>query len=675
MDARRRRFLQISAVTAAVLANESILFAQTTNLQEHIQTYNTYKTKLRFIRGDLDKKGRYKDYDIWVNNSIVTRENLNSNYLQVNLNQPDYKPRGETTASGHSACMYAQDRLMYPMKRVGERGEGKWEQLDWESATMEIAQNIWDLMIDSNKGANSILLQIGKSLWGESKKASAIRFANLLGIALKEETTQNEIVKLSQLYKSDLVIFWGYNPMESNIPEAHFIQECRYKGTKVITITPEYNQTAKCSDLWIPIKSGSDDVLVMNLIYEVLDNSWQKTKITQFNKNDLKEYISKKTEKITQINPSIIKNLAKDLANSKNPKIIFGNGYKTRQNIKYLKSLLGIVDAKQKQENIFEFLSDFDGKYKAREKDEVVKDMVIITASSIFNKQPKEFKATFLQKTKFIVCIDTKVSESVLYSDIALPAKWIYESWDIYKSQNKIDKLLISKPPIELETIGASKDEWSIFTQIAEKLEYISNKEKNIELSKIEDEIKYTTSGFHDLSTVYQEYINKKDVLNPLGTDEFAYNLIRKKIVENETVNMQKMDAQTKNNQNIEILPSLEPKVSKFPYSFIIKKSKWNKNTNYSTSTMLLRLQRGEPVVFINTITAKTKNIADAEEIRIYNDVGEFFAMAKISSSVPPDCVMIQDGWEYFMFKDRLGYSEILGKNRKNYLNIERSST
>ncbi|NOX14784.1 MAG: molybdopterin-dependent oxidoreductase, partial [Epsilonproteobacteria bacterium] len=498
------------------------------------------------------------------------------------------------------------------------------------------------------------------------------RFANLLGANLKKESELNDKVDLSKLDKFDLVIFWGYNPMETNIKDAHYIQESRYEGVKFITLTPEYNQTARCSDLWIPIKSGSDDLVVMNLIYEIINNSAQKNLVTKYNKSDFSEYAPEKTEKITKINPHVIKQLAKQLAKSKNPKIICGNGYKSQENLNYLRSILGMNLKNVEKVNKFAFLSDFNGRYKAREDDGLPKEMVIATASSLFNKKPKEFKDTFLQEVKFIVCIDTKASESAIYADIVLPATGIYESWDIYNFSTKKEKLLISKPPFGLKNIGESKDEWSIFAQIAQKLEFIANKPENMLSNKIEDDTQYTASGYHDLSTFYQEYVNQNDVLNQMGTDELAYNIVRKRLNNDAINSTYKTNIQDNVVQEIENLPSTQEETSSYMYDFIFKKTKWNKNRNYSTSTLLLRLQRGEPIVIMNNVTAKKNGLMDAKKVMISNENGEFISRLKTSSSVPFDAVIMNDGWENFMFQDRLGYSEILSDKTKISVNIKR---
>jgi complex iron-sulfur molybdoenzyme family reductase subunit alpha len=74
----------------------------------------------------------------------------------------------------------------------------------------------------------------------------------------------------------------------------------------------------------------------------------------------------------------------------------------------------------------------------------------------------------------------------------------------------------------------------------------------------------------------------------------------------------------------------------------------------------LLRLQRGVPAIQVNRVTAEAKGIKDGDTIRVYNHQGEFFAMAKVSSSCPPDGLVLEDGWEPFMYLQNKGHNEVV---------------
>jgi complex iron-sulfur molybdoenzyme family reductase subunit alpha len=64
----------------------------------------------------------------------------------------------------------------------------------------------------------------------------------------------------------------------------------------------------------------------------------------------------------------------------------------------------------------------------------------------------------------------------------------------------------------------------------------------------------------------------------------------------------------------------------------------------------LLRLQRGVPAIQVNRVVAATKGISDGDTIRVFNHQGEFYAMAKLSSSAPADGLIMEHGWEPYMY-------------------------
>jgi nitrate reductase alpha subunit len=66
---------------------------------------------------------------------------------------------------------------------------------------------------------------------------------------------------------------------------------------------------------------------------------------------------------------------------------------------------------------------------------------------------------------------------------------------------------------------------------------------------------------------------------------------------------------------------------------------------------MMLRLQRGEPVVFVNDADARARGIADHDLVRVWNDLGNFVARAKLASSIRPAQLHIYHAWEPFQFR------------------------
>jgi anaerobic selenocysteine-containing dehydrogenase len=75
---------------------------------------------------------------VFVKNGIVWREEQQGQYGRSG-DSPDYGPRGCQKGLRHSKYMYGKQRVLYPMKRIGKRGEGRWQRIGWDQAMAEIA--------------------------------------------------------------------------------------------------------------------------------------------------------------------------------------------------------------------------------------------------------------------------------------------------------------------------------------------------------------------------------------------------------------------------------------------------------------------------------------------------------------------------------------------------------
>ncbi|EDP73999.1 molybdopterin dinucleotide binding domain-containing protein, partial [Hydrogenivirga sp. 128-5-R1-1] len=99
----------------------------------------------------------------------------------------------------------------------------------------------------------------------------------------------------------------------------------------------------------------------------------------------------------------------------------------------------------------------------------------------------------------------------------------------------------------------------------------------------------------------------------------------------------------------------------RFPFVLMTPHARWSIHSTYKTSTLLLRLQRGKPYVMINPEVAKKKGIKDGDEVRIFNDLGDFYAMAKLHPSSPKDAIVMEHGWEPLMFKFNRNHNAVVG--------------
>ena len=83
-------------------------------------------------------------WDVYVKDGLVWREEQAADYAPVRKDTPDFNPRGCQKGACYSQRMYDPTRVKYPLKRVGERGSGKWQRISWEQALNEIADQLID---------------------------------------------------------------------------------------------------------------------------------------------------------------------------------------------------------------------------------------------------------------------------------------------------------------------------------------------------------------------------------------------------------------------------------------------------------------------------------------------------------------------------------------------------
>ena len=223
-------------------------------------------------------------WEVWIDASgRVTRENQSASYPALAPNIPDPNPRGCNKGVQHSQVLYEADRLLYPMKRVGERGQGKWQRISWDEAIATVAGRLYETM--RVKGPAGNYVHMGSGMLTEARAASVKRLGTLLGAVRPYIASYvgdmfpgvsvvygegNLGCTYDFLYGANVSLFWGCNPNTSRIPDAHYLWEGKYNGAKVIVVSPEFNSTAVHADLWVPVKPGYDGHLALSIVHRLV---------------------------------------------------------------------------------------------------------------------------------------------------------------------------------------------------------------------------------------------------------------------------------------------------------------------------------------------------------------------------------------------------------------------
>ncbi|QKF07834.1 molybdopterin-dependent oxidoreductase [Berryella wangjianweii] len=182
--------------------------------------------------------------------------------------------------------VYATDRLQTPLKRVGERGEGKFVSISWDEAIKTVA----DAIKESQRryGPQSVFIR-------KSTEASVAHGVEWLPSLLHAETGGNwgldrghtnglvpavgpgahiygRSIKEWPLAKT--IIMDGHNLCESGMTYAKYMFAAQEAGAKVIVIDPRFSPTASKADQWIAVKPGTDPALMLGLVGTLLENDW-----------------------------------------------------------------------------------------------------------------------------------------------------------------------------------------------------------------------------------------------------------------------------------------------------------------------------------------------------------------------------------------------------------------
>ena len=193
-------------------------------------------------------------WNVFVKDGIVWKEEQNAIYDRPRTDVPDMNPRGCQKGACYSDLQISQSRLQYPLKRAGERGEGKWQRISWEQAFDEIADKLIDAAVA--EGTESIVHDHGTTNAGYGPEtAGEMRFTDAVGATVLDSWSgvgdmpmgcvqtwgmYNCEGTADDWFRSDFIVVWIGNPVYTRIPEAHFMYEARYRGAKVVVIAPDY---------------------------------------------------------------------------------------------------------------------------------------------------------------------------------------------------------------------------------------------------------------------------------------------------------------------------------------------------------------------------------------------------------------------------------------------------
>ena len=256
-------------------------------------------------------------WNVYVKDGIITWESQAVDYPSTGPDMPDYEPRGCPRGASFSWYTYSPLRLKYPYVR------GSLLQM-WRDARLQQSDPVeaWAAIVEDPEKARLYKSQRGKggfvrASWPEAVEmvaaahvhtiekhgpdrvvgfspipamsqvsyAAGTRFLSLIGGVIlsfydwyadlppaspQVFGDQTDVPESGDWWNAAYLIIWGTNLPITRTPDAHFMVEARYRGQKVVVVSPDYSDHTKFADHWLPAQPGTDAALAMAMGHVIL---------------------------------------------------------------------------------------------------------------------------------------------------------------------------------------------------------------------------------------------------------------------------------------------------------------------------------------------------------------------------------------------------------------------
>ncbi len=305
LNMTRRSFLKTTAVGTAALTTSGLVDLNTVK-QAKAFAYEPYPkddeletvvTSCAHNCGSRHALIAHKKGDVIVRISTDDgRFQKNGHFGKDTFEEPQV--RGCLRGRSYRQRLYSAERLLYPMVRVGKRGEGKFKRVSWDEALNFVAQNM--IRIKNQYGPTALLDQsYAGSSYGVLHKSDQIegllgRFLGMFGCrttswsvpsyqgtTFSSQTTFGTIQDGNEddaFAFSKLIIMWGWNPAYTfhGGNTFYYMRLAKQKGCKFVLVDPQYTDSAAAYDAWwIPIKPNTDAAMLAAMAHYIFDNRLQ----------------------------------------------------------------------------------------------------------------------------------------------------------------------------------------------------------------------------------------------------------------------------------------------------------------------------------------------------------------------------------------------------------------
>lgn len=420
--------------------------------------------------------------------------------------------------------VYNKERILYPMRRVGLKGEGKFKRISWDEAYGMIAENL--LRIREQYGARSTVFYAGYPKW---YRPALLRLANAYGspnfctesstcfqaAALAWRSMYGNRICFPDLMNARTLLLWSSNLYHSNAVMGGMYQGLKRKGTHIIAVDPRNTVTAHDAEIHLALTPGTDGALALAMGRVIVNEElYDKEFVEQYvyGFEEYREYVQqftpKKAQEITGVDAELIVKAARLYATEKPSGIMFSaspvvhniNGVQNYRAVFALVAITGNYDVSggnPSRGGITVRLNEF-GRVRRYDKEEAIgeKDFpawfdlscdeaqCTRLADYIMKEESYPLKGMFamgfnrrmwpepsylgqaMEKLDFFVNVDLFMSDSCNAADLVLPACTSFERDEV--RADKDGMVFLSRKAIE--PLGEAKSDIEIILETAKRI-------------------------------------------------------------------------------------------------------------------------------------------------------------------------------------------------------------
>ena len=589
---------------------------------------------------------------------------------------------------------YSKDRVLYPMKRLGAKGEGKFQRISWDEALDTIAAKFKEIAAFDPQG---ILPSSYAGTMGLVQYASMDRrFFHKLGATLLERTLCSSAgragVKVTlggsvgmdpeRFEDARLILIWGSNPVVSNLHLWSRVQEAKRRGARVIAIDPYRSLTAVKCDQHVALLPGTDAALALGMMHVIIaeglhdaDYVARHTLGVAELKERVKDYPPEKAAAICGLTRGEVVALAREYAGTRPAAIRLnfgmqrhsGGGMAVRA-VTCLPALAG--QWRDAAGGVLLATGDFYGlNHAALERPDLIpnKPRTInlsalgdaltaaeppVRAIYVYNNNPvavcpdsQKVIAGFKREDLFTVVHEIFLTDTADYADIVLPATTQLEHYDVHKSYGHL-YVLANTPAIA--PLGECKPNSEVFRLLAARMGFteacFSDSDEDICRQALEStHPRMAGIGWDALKERGWQRLNVPAHFAPFAEGNFPTPSGKCEFWSQTALDsgLDPLPAYVPPRESVQSAPQL---ARKYPLAFISPPARNFLNSSFANLAFALK-EAGEPTLDIHPADAAPRAIVDGDKVRIYNGRGSFVTRARVSDRAREGVVAALSVW------------------------------